>query len=106
MEICLATIDAQPVMLQLKDGNIYIDGELQPIKYVTESEVAAFAEAVAQIPVSDDPGYAAKLNCQRANFITNFLLGRAVGEECIDLLTHILDHLHYDILEYLGETGD
>lgn len=51
------------------------------------------------------PGYDALVNAKRAAFIVE-LLGRAVGEECVSLLTHILDHVHYDVLEYLGETGE
>ena len=32
------------------------------------------------------------------------LLGHAVGDECVSYLTHVLDHVHYDVMEYLGET--
>jgi len=71
----------------------------------TEEELAAFSEAVRAIPYSTDPGYEALVNAKRAAFIVN-LLGRAVGDECISQLTHILDHVHYDVLEYLGENGD
>ena len=105
MEICLGNLHDRPILLKLIDGDVYIDGELQPIKYVTEEEVAAFAKKIADIPVSDDPGYAALLSAKRSEFVVS-LLGRAVGDECINLLTHLLDHLHYDVLEYLGETGD
>ena len=54
---------------------------------------------------SADPGYEALVNSKRAAFIVT-LIGSAVGEECVSRLTHILDHVHYDVLEYLGETGE
>lgn len=57
------------------------------------------------MPSGADPGYAALLNAKRAAFIAN-LLGKAVGDECISTLTHILDHVHADVLDYLGENGD
>ena len=102
MEICLADFDAKPIMLKLIDGNIYIDDELQPIKYVTEEELQAFVDEIEQIPFTDDPGYQALINAKRTKLIVS-LLGRAVGDDCINLLTHILDHLHFHVLEYLGE---
>ena len=58
------------------------------------------------IPQGDDEaGYAALVNAKRAAFIVD-MLGHAVGDECVNLLTHILDHVHYDVMEYLGETED
>ena len=63
------------------------------------------AEAVSAIPDDGDPGNVALVNAKRAAFIVD-LLGHAVGDECVNLLTHILDHVHYDVMEYLGETED
>ena len=92
MEVCIANMHGKAVMLELREGVVFLDNEPQPIKNVTEEELA-------------DPGYEALVNAKRAAFIVN-LLGRAVGDECISQLTHILDHVHYDVLEYLGENGD
>lgn len=105
MEVCIANMHGKAVMLELREGVVFLDNEPQPIKNVTEEELAAFSEAVRAIPYSTDPGYEALVNAKRAAFIVN-LLGRAVGDECISQLTHILDHVHYDVLEYLGENGD
>lgn len=102
MEVCIAYMRGKPVMLALRDGIVYIDTEPQPIKDVTEVELETFTEAVRAIPYSMDPGYEALINAKRAAFIAD-LLGRAVGDECISKLSHILDHLHYDVLEYLND---
>jgi hypothetical protein len=80
------------------------NNEPQPIKYVSEEELRAFSAAVQAIPYSTDPGYEALVNAKRAAFIVD-LLGRTVGEECVSLLTHILDHVPYDVLDYRGEPG-
>ena len=105
MEVCIAYLHGKPVMLELRDGIVYLDNAPQPIKNVNDDELRAFSAAVQAIPYSTDPGYDALVNAKRAAFIVE-LLGRAVGEECVSLLTHILDHVHYDVLEYLGETGE
>lgn len=105
MEVCIGYMHGKAVMLELRDGVVFLDNEPQPVKNVTEEELTAFSEAVRAIPYSTDPGYTALVNAKRAAFIVN-LLGRAVGDECISRLTHILDHVHYDVLEYLGENGD
>lgn len=104
MDVCIAHMHGKPVMLELRDGLVYIDGELQPIKHLDEARLAAFSKAVQDIPYSVDPGYAALVNAKRAAFLAE-LLGMAVGDECVSLLSHILDHVHYDVLAYLGETG-
>jgi len=84
---------------------VYLDDEAQPIKNLEEAELKAFIESIQAIPYSPGPGYTALLNARRAAFIAG-LLGRAVGDECINHLSHILDHVHYDVLEFLGETGE
>ena len=91
MEVCIGYMHGKAVMLELRDGVVFLDNEPQPVKNVTEEELTAFSEAVRAIPYSTDPVS---------------LLGRAVGDECVSRLTHILDHVHYDVLEYLGENGD
>ena len=60
-------------------------------------------QAVSAIPDDGDPGNVALVNAKRAAFIVD-LLGHAVGDECVSYLTHVLDHVHYDVMEYLGET--
>lgn len=105
MKVCIAYMHGKPVMLELRNGIAYIDDEPQPIKYLEEAQLQEFSDAIQAIPYSEDPGYEALLNAKRAAFIAE-LLGRAVGDDCITLLTHILDHVHYDVLEYLGETGE
>lgn len=105
MEVCIAYMHDKPVMLALREGIAYLNDEPQPIKYLTEEQLQEFSNAIGAIPYSADPGYDALLNARRAAFIVD-LLGRAVGEECVSRLTHILDHVHYDVLEYLGETGE
>ena len=105
MEVCIAYMHGKPMMLALREGVTYLNDEPQPIKYLTEEQLQEFSDSIRAIPYSADPGYDALVNARRAAFIVD-LLGRAVGEECVSMLTHILDHVHYDVLEYLGETGE
>lgn len=105
MDVCIAYVRGKPVMLTVKDGIAYIDEELQPIKGLTESDLRAFSQAVAAIPYSPGPGYRALVNARRAAFISS-LLGKAVGDECISRLTRLLDSVHYDVLEFLGEDAN
>ena len=98
--------NSQALDLELRDGIPHINGEAQPIKQLTEEKLAAFQQELDAIPQGDDEaGYAALVNAKRAAFIVD-MLGHAVGDECVNLLTHILDHVHYDVMEYLGETED
>ncbi|MBQ9405586.1 MAG: hypothetical protein IJU37_02480 [Desulfovibrio sp.] len=103
MKVCIAYMHGKPVMLELRDGIAYIDDIPQPIKHLEEKQLQEFSVAIQAIPYSVDPGYDALVNAKRAAFIAE-LLGLAVGDDCINLLTHILDHVHYNVLEYLGET--
>lgn len=105
MEVCIAYMRGKPVMLALRDGVVYIDEEPQPIKGLTEEELTDFSTAIGHIPYSTDEGYKALVNARRAAFLVT-LLGRAVGDECVNKLTHILDSVHFDVLEYLGEDTD
>lgn len=105
MEVCTAVMHGKPVMLKLLEGVVYLDNEPQPIKNLSEAELTAFSEALGATPHGADPGCEALLNAKRAAFIVT-LLGKAVGDECVSTLTHILDHVHADVLEYLGENGD
>lgn len=105
MNVCLGEIHNRPVTLELKDGIVYLDGEAQPIKNLTETELTEYQKELDELPASSDPGYAALVNAVRAAFIAR-LLSKAVGDECIDKLTHVLEHVHYDVLKYLEETDD
>lgn len=105
MKVCIATMHGKPVMLELREGVVFLDNEPQPIKNLGEEELAALDEALRAVPEGADPGYEALRNARRAAFIVT-LLGKAVGDECISRLTHILEHVHADVLEYLGENGD
>ena len=105
MEVCIAHMHGKAVMLALREGIVYLDDEPQPIKHLEEADLTAFSAAIQAIPYSPGPGYTALLNAKRAAFVAG-LLGRAVGNECLDRLSHILDHLHYDVLDFLGETGE
>ena len=105
MKVCIAYMRGKPVMLELRDGVAYLDDEAQPIKNLDTETLQNFSASISAIPYSADQGYDALVNAKRAAFIVD-LLSKAVGDECVSRLTHILDHVHYDVMEYLGETGD
>lgn len=105
MEVCLAKIHDKPVMLELRDGRVYIDGEPEPIKNITEEDLRAYQSELDGVPVTDNEGYEALQNAIRAAFLAK-LLGHAIGDETVSRLTHILDHVHYDVLKYLGEVDE
>lgn len=105
MKVCIAYMHGKPVMLELRDDIAYINDEPEPIKNLSREMLQNFSDAVSAIPYSADPGYDALVNAKRAAFIVD-LLAKAVGDDCVSRLTHILDHVHYDVMEYLGETGD
>lgn len=102
MKVCLGEIHGKPAMLELKDDQVYLDNELVPIKNLTASELAAFQQELDGLPTADAEAHAALANSVRAAFLAQ-LLGKAVGDECISKIQHILDHVHYDVLKYLGE---
>jgi hypothetical protein len=102
MEVCIATMHGRDIMLSLQNGLVLLDGEVMPIKHITEEELEKFHSEVEAIPrIGDTQGLQALVNAKRAAFIVS-LLGRAVGDDCISALTHILDHVHYDVQEYLN----
>ncbi len=103
MEICIAYMRGAPVMLRLEDKLVYIDNEIQPINGLTKEDLEDFSKSIASIPFGPDhEGYRALVNAKRTVFLSN-LLGKAVSDECVDKISHILDSVHYDVLEYLGE---
>ncbi len=106
MEVCIAYMRGKPVMLSLQEGVAAIDGDVLALKGLEESVLKDFSESVAAIPYStDEEGYKALVNAKRTAFLAS-LLGYAVGDECVNKITHILDSVHYDVLEYLGEVPD
>ena len=105
MKACLGKLHDKPVMIEVRDGIVYIDDEPEPIKNVTEADIEAFQADLDNVPASDDEGHEALLNAIRAAFLAK-LLGNAVGDEAVIRLSHILDSVHYDVLQYLGETRD
>lgn len=105
MQVCIGTLHDKPVLLELRNGILHIDGQEQPIKNIGEEDLRLFQEEIASLPKNDDPGYEALVNAVRASFIVK-LLENAVGDDCVNLLTHILDHVHYDVLKYLGEVEE
>ena len=106
MEVILAKVRGKPVKLSLQDKLVLIDGEAQPIKNLTEEDLRKFQKNIDELPPTDDPEAAEALkNSLRAAFLSQ-LLGKAVGDDCITLLTDLLDNVHYDVLKYLGEVEE
>ncbi len=103
MEVCVARVKGRDVMLRLEGALVYLDGRIENIKGLRPENIEAFAAELAAVPVEDHPGYHARLNARRAAFLVN-LLGMAAGEESQDAVTRLLDSVHYDVLEFLGET--
>ncbi len=105
MEVCSGEVHGKPVMLEVRDGIVFIDGVPEPIKDLGEEELRDFQATLDALPRNDEEGHAALVNARRAAFIAA-LLGKAVGDDCVARLTDILDHVHYEVLKYLGETGE
>ena len=105
MEVCIGEVRGKPVMLEVRDGVVSINGVAEPIKNLTEDDLKQFQESLDALPRDDVEGYRALVNARRAAFLSS-LLGKAVGDECVGKLTDILDHVHYEVLKYLGETGE
>ncbi len=106
MEVCIAYMREKPVMLRLEENIAYIDNEAQAMKGLTKDMLQDFSASIAAIPyTSDEEAYKALVNAKRAAFLSS-LLGHAVGDECVDKVSQILDSVHYDVLLYLGEVGE
>jgi len=102
MEVCIARIKGKDIMLRLKGQLVYIDGRIEHISGLTHDMLHGFAEELATVPFADHPGYQARLNARRAAFLSR-LLGLAASEDCQDAVARLLDIVHYDVLEFLGE---
>jgi hypothetical protein len=103
MEVCIARIKDREILLKLEGGLVYIDGQIEHIRGLTHEMLRDFAEDLAAVPVTDDPGCQARLNARRAAFLAR-LLGMAASEDSQDIVSRLLDSVHYDVLEFLGET--
>jgi len=106
MEVCIARIKDKEIMLKLEDQLVYIDGQVEHIRGLTNEILHDFATELAAVPFEEHPGYQARLNARRAAFLAK-LLGMAASEDSQDVVTRLLDSVHYDVLAFLGETdGD
>jgi len=104
MEVCIARVKDRDIMLKLEDRLVYIDGHIEHIRGLTHEILHGFAEELAAVPPADPPAYQARLNARRAAFLAR-LLGMAASEDSQDAITRLLDSVHYDVLEFLGETN-
>lgn len=43
MEVCIACMHGKPIMLELREGVVFLDNEPQPIKNLSEEELTAFS---------------------------------------------------------------
>ncbi len=106
MEVCIAYMRDKPVMLRLEEDIAYINDEALAMKGVSQNMLQEFSAGIAAIPYStDEQGYKALVNAKRAAFVSS-LLGHAVGDDCVDKLSAILDSVHYEVLLYLGEVEE
>ena len=105
MEVILGSIRGKPIKISEENGIIYLNGQAQPIKNITERDLRDFQEKIDSLNATDAESLTALKNAIAAEFLVK-LIGNAVGEECINRLTHLLDHVHYDVLTYLGEVEE
>jgi len=105
MEVCIARIKGRDILLKLEGQLVYIDGQVEHIRGLTHEMLRDFAEDLAAVPVTEESVFQARLNARRAAFLAR-LLGMAASEDSQDVLSRLLDSVHYDVLEFLGEGGD
>ncbi len=105
MAVIIGWIADQEQVLTLVDGRVHINDEPMPIRDVTQDEIDALAASFANAPEGDDEGREAYCNTRRINFLVS-MLARTFGDECSEMLEHMIGNLHYRVLEYLGETDD
>ena len=103
MEVCIARIKGRDIMLKLEDRLVYIDGQVEHIRGLTGEVLQTFAEELAMVPVADHSVYQARLNARRVAFLSR-LLGMAASEDSQETVVRLLDSVHYEVLEFLGET--
>ncbi len=106
MEVCLAYMRGAPVMLRFQEGIAYINDAPVAVKGLTEEHMQNFSKTISDIPYTANPeDYKALVNAKRAAFLAT-LLGFAVGDDCVNVITNILDSVHYEVLLYLGEVEE
>ncbi|MDR0466917.1 MAG: hypothetical protein LBH94_06125 [Deltaproteobacteria bacterium] len=103
MEVCIAQVRGREILLKLEGQLVYIDGQIEHIRGLTQEILEAFVGELAAVPLEDGPAREARLNARRAAFLSR-LLGMAASEDSQDVVSHLLDHVHYDVMEFLGET--
>ena len=103
MSVNIGNLDGAPQILEVRNGLLLINGDPQPIKYLTEDQVRDFARELEAIPDDGDPGRAALRDAKRIDFLLG-MLEHAFGDECTDYLEHLIGQLHYNVSVYLGET--
>lgn len=99
-EVILADIHGKAVTFALNNGMALLDGDPAPVKGITEADLDNFQEELDKIPDGADAGHVALINAVRAAFIAK-LLSHAVGDDCVDELSHILGHVHDNVIRYL-----
>lgn len=104
MAVNIGDMHGVPQLLELRGERVYINDEPWPIKYVTSEEIEHFASELEAIPEGVDGGQALR-DAKRIEFIVS-LMKRTFGDESVEFLEHLLGHLHYRVLQYLGETDD
>jgi hypothetical protein len=105
MEVCIAQIKDRNIMLKLEGRHVYIDGQIEHIRGLTDETLHNFAAELAAIPHEEHPGYQARLNARRAAFLAR-LLGMAASEGSQDVVSRLLDSVHHDVLVFLGEIDE
>ena len=106
MEVCIAQVKGRKIMLKLEGRLVYIDGQIEHIRGLTDEILRDFAAELAAVPFEEDPACQARLNARRAAFLAK-LLGMAASEDSQDAVSRLLDSVHYDVLVFLGEAdGD
>jgi len=102
MEVCVARVQDREILLKLEGNLVYIDGQIEHIRGLSPEMLQEFAAELAAVPFAEDAGYEARLNARRAAFLAR-LLGMAASEDSQDIVSRLLDSVHYDVLEFLGE---
>ncbi len=106
MEVCIAYMRGKPVMMRIHEDIVYINDEEQAILGLTIKDLEEFSKSIAAIPYNtDQEAYQALVNAKRTAFLAG-ILGKCVGDECVNKVSQILDSVHYDVLRYLGEVEE
>ena len=105
MEVCIAQVKDRNIILKLEGQHVYIDGQIEHIRGLTDEILHDFAAELAAVPCEEHPSYQARLNARRAASLAR-LLGMAASEDSQDVVSRLLDSVHYDVLVFLGEADE